>query len=110
MKLAVIPNLSKRDARKYTLQSIDILHRLGAELFMHDEMKQEFAHQPVAFYPEIEELIEHCDIVIAIGGDGTIIHASKYASAANKPVLGINVGRPAMLQGWKPMNCAVWNV
>ena len=61
MKLAVIPNLSKKDARKYTLQSIDILHRLGAELFMHDEMQQEFAQQPVSFYQEIEELIEHCD-------------------------------------------------
>ena len=47
MKLAVIPNLSKKDARKYTLQSIDILHRLGAELFMHDEMQQEFA--PVSY-------------------------------------------------------------
>ena len=99
MKLAVIPNLSKKDARKYTLQSIDILHRLGAELFMHDEMQQEFAQQPVSFYQGIEELIEHCDIVIAIGGDGTIIHASKYASAANKPVLGINVGRLGYVAG-----------
>ena len=99
MKLAVIPNLSKKDARKYTLQSIDILHHLGAELFMHDEMKQEFAQQPVVFYQEIEKLIEHCDIVIAIGGDGTIIHASKYASAANKPVLGINVGRLGYVAG-----------
>ena len=49
MKLAVIPNLSKKDARKYTLQSIDILHHLGAELFMHDEMKQEFAQQQLRF-------------------------------------------------------------
>ena len=77
----------------------DILHRLGAEIFMHDEMQQEFAQQPVTFYQEIEELVEHCDIVIAIGGDGTIIHASKYASAANKPVLGINVGRLGYVAG-----------
>ena len=43
--------------------------------------------------------MEHCDIVIAIGGDGTIIHASKYASASNKPVLGINVGRLGYVAG-----------
>ena len=35
-----------------------------------------------------------CDAVIALGGDGTIIHSAKLAAvAAGKPILGINTGR-----------------
>jgi len=40
-----------------------------------------------------ETLISSCDIVIALGGDGTLIHAAKQAALNNKKVLGINFGR-----------------
>lgn len=99
MKIAILPNLTKKNARKYTLQIIEILHGLGAQLFMYTAMKQEFSQQPVFFYSDFTELIEICDVVLAVGGDGTIIHASKYACASNKPVLGINVGRLGYVAG-----------
>jgi len=99
MKIAIIPNLSKTDACKYTLQVIKILHDLNAQLFMDIDMKQEFAHQPVSFYHNFEELIKSCNIVLVVGGDGTIIHASKYACAFHKPILGINVGRLGYMAG-----------
>lgn len=39
------------------------------------------------------------DIVVALGGDGTIIHTAKYASACGKAVLGINCGRLGFMAG-----------
>ena len=33
-----------------------------------------------------------CDMVIAVGGDGTIIHKAKLAAELDKPVLGVNAG------------------
>ncbi len=36
--------------------------------------------------------INNCDIVLAIGGDGTILHAAKIAADCKKPVIGINCG------------------
>ena len=40
-----------------------------------------------------DELIQKSDIIIAVGGDGTIIHAAKAAAIMGRPVLGINTGR-----------------
>ncbi|MCL2638613.1 MAG: NAD(+)/NADH kinase [Oscillospiraceae bacterium] len=34
-----------------------------------------------------------CDLVIAVGGDGTILHHGKAAARLNLPLLGINTGR-----------------
>ena len=39
---------------------------------------------------------------IAIGGDGTIIHAAQSALPWGKPVLGINLGRLGFLAALEP--------
>jgi NAD+ kinase len=36
---------------------------------------------------------ENCDLVITIGGDGTILHHGKRAAQLSLPLLGINTGR-----------------
>lgn len=43
--------------------------------------------------PEAEALIRDCDMIITIGGDGTIIRWGRYAAKYEKPLLGINTGR-----------------
>jgi NAD+ kinase len=40
---------------------------------------------------------ERAELVIAIGGDGTILRALKLASPHRRPVLGVNLGRLAFL-------------
>ena len=47
----------------------------------------------VSYVNTIEEMFKICDIAITVGGDGTIIHAAKYAARFNKPLIGVNVGR-----------------
>lgn len=42
---------------------------------------------------------ESCDLIVAVGGDGTIIHTAKHASVAGKPILGVNLGRLGFLAG-----------
>lgn len=99
MNIAVIPNLSKKDARSHTLKSMELLWRFGAQLAMPATLKREFAQCNIAFYPDIQSLMKACDLVIAIGGDGTMIHTAKHACACDKPVLGINVGRLGYVAG-----------
>lgn len=33
------------------------------------------------------------EVLVALGGDGTILHVAKQTAAAEKPVLGVNIGR-----------------
>lgn len=49
-----------------------------------------------------DELGVRCDLVIAVGGDGTLIHAAHSLAAYDKPVLGINLGRLGFLVDISP--------
>ncbi len=41
----------------------------------------------------VERFERDCDLVIVLGGDGTLIHASSLLPNQSKPVLGVNLGR-----------------
>lgn len=43
------------------------------------------------------EFTAHSDLIIAVGGDGTMLHAAKLAAGTQVPVLGINRGRLGFL-------------
>lgn len=42
--------------------------------------------------PSLEELIKNSDVILAFGGDGTILETAKTAAVYKKPVLGVNAG------------------
>jgi len=46
--------------------------------------------------------LNQCDLIIAVGGDGSMLHASQIAVAHNTPILGINKGRLGFLTDIKP--------
>jgi NAD+ kinase len=43
------------------------------------------------------EVLRKCDFAIVLGGDGSIISAARYLSAAKVPVIGVNLGRLGFL-------------
>lgn len=99
MKIVLLPNLTKQDAELHTGRISKKLLELGAEIWMHQPMEPTFRQYPVTFWPDFFAMVQACDAVIAIGGDGTIIHAAKHAAHAGKPILGVNVGRLGFVAG-----------
>src|SRR5262245_36637915 len=53
-----------------------------------------------------EELANASDLVIAAGGDGTILRALSLAAPVRVPVLGVNLGRLAFLAEVDPADIA----
>ncbi|MEQ1557550.1 MAG: NAD(+) kinase [Methyloglobulus sp.] len=50
----------------------------------------------------IEELGQRCDLVIAVGGDGTFLSAARVTADNNVPIIGINLGRLGFLVDVSP--------
>lgn len=93
MNIAIVPNLSRDKAKYYMTDLIRRLLGLGAGVLLKDDLRREFEIPGIRFFPDLQDLIQACDIVIAVGGDGTIIHCARNAAAANRPILGVNIGR-----------------
>lgn len=50
-------------------------------------------------YDCIGTSIDNIDFIISIGGDGTVLKASRFVGMQNKPILAINAGRLGFLAG-----------
>lgn len=93
-----MPNLTRKEAFAVTGGICSSLDKLGAEYCFLPEYADAFGMTKAVFLPE-EEAIGSCDAVIAVGGDGSIIHAAKSAVRYHKPILGVNAGRLAFMAG-----------
>ena len=92
MIVAVLPNLDKRGGNEVVEKLGNILKKENIEAYLPNTICATDYKQ----LPE-EELYKIADIIITIGGDGTIIRYAKNAAKYNKPVLGINAGRMGYL-------------
>lgn len=93
MKTAIIVNLTKEKAISCTRDIIALLKQNGAGICMPVDCKNYYKNYGITFYHKPEAMFEECDAAITVGGDGTIIHAAKYAARTNTPLIGVNVGR-----------------
>ena len=96
MKALLTPNLLKDGGCVYTNAVIEKLNSLGITVLVSEDLNCDKIKGDVKF-GEFFGLLEECDVIIAIGGDGTMIHYSIHASDADKPLLGINLGRLGFL-------------
>ena len=92
MKVVLFPNFIKKNALPTELKCIDILNKHGIGVLIPESCKNEFSDKEFVTYGQLEAITEECDVMIAIGGDGTILRASAYASEYDKLLLGINTG------------------
>ena len=98
MIIHIHTNMTRKYAYEVTVNVYNQLKNLGADISMPIELKDRFSDFDANFIDEYTA-VSLCDIIIAIGGDGTIIHAAHFAAEYDKPILGINVGRLGFLAG-----------
>lgn len=99
MKIAVIPNLTREYALSTTKEVVLQLKKYDVDIVIADYVADELEGAENVSFAPMESAIEECDTVIAIGGDGTILHSGKIAAMYSKPILGINAGRLAFMAG-----------
>ena len=95
-KLIIIPNSGKDKALKVTKRIEEILSSVGIESFVDVEYSDSSSTVPYYTAPTDAQLI------IVVGGDGSVIDASVLAEELDIPILGVNLGRVGYLSEVEP--------
>ncbi len=96
MTVYISPNPGKSSARELALRAAQILRTHGASVLMEQKWKQDCNIAGVEYLP-FETCMEQTDVILTIGGDGTILHVANQTLSYHKPILGINLGRCGFL-------------
>lgn len=88
MKIVIIPNEKKDIELRVTRAVIEELLSHGATVCLDNALHIE--SEKVSFY---DCFPADAEMIVVIGGDGTILHAADYAVQHDIPLIGINLGR-----------------
>ena len=96
MTIYISPNPGKTSASEIALRAAQILLTHGAAVLMSDALRESCNTAGVIYLP-LERCLKRADVILTIGGDGTILHEANLSLRYAKPILGINLGRCGFL-------------
>lgn len=93
-RIGVIANKKRADAGSVLKKLETKAKALGFELVTCEQTTQ---FLPDAKHVEKREFAEHIDVLLALGGDGTLLFCARVLNGAHVPIFGINLGRLGFL-------------
>ena len=96
MTVYISPNPGKEQAADTARRAAQLLLMQKAVVLMRDDLKESCYVEGVQYLP-LEECLPRTDVILTIGGDGTILHEANFTLQYQKPILGINIGRCGFL-------------
>ncbi len=96
MTVLVIPNLGKENAASTAARVVETLRGCGLCVLLPETARGALSLPDVVYLPE-REAFASCDVIVTVGGDGTLLHAARKSLDYDKPLVGVNVGRLGFL-------------
>jgi NAD+ kinase len=93
--------LGERAVAEPALQVLKHLRKRGIGVFASVEADGNDAFREATRVPE-RDLVPAVDLVVAVGGDGTLLHAARHVAGRDVPLLGVNRGRLGFLTDISP--------
>lgn len=91
-RVAVVPVIRKDNDSKYAFCTVEAFLKNGAEVWMETQ-HSDASYSIGSKFSHADEVYGNADLIVALGGDGTILRAAEYALRYDVPILGINLGR-----------------
>ena len=98
MKVLIVPNYSRPDALEGARHLEDWLFDQGADVVWARDKK---------LFPDADDSAEGCDLVVSLGGDGTLLRAARIVGYTGVPVVGISYGHLGFLTAAGPEDLIV---
>lgn len=103
MKFGIFGNTAKHGIQDVSQNLYSYLRSKGQTVIFHEQLGRWF--NSVGGLPTIDESMictesefsKRADIIIALGGDGTILSAARIISESGIPILGVNLGKLGFL-------------
>lgn len=96
MKFAIVANPHKYEIKSAMQATIAWAKDKDVELYLFSEVFNSVGLSgcgKLVLTESDEESIAQSDVVLVMGGDGTILYTARISKRENKPILGINSGR-----------------
>lgn len=96
MKLAIIANPAKYSVREPFISVLNWADHHEVQVIFNKELKELYdgeQHQSAVIVPSETEAVDQADIIVALGGDGTMLYTARLTKNIQKPILGVNSGR-----------------
>ncbi len=94
MKIGIITNVEKDKDLEITKQLVAWMKNRNIELIL-DKLSTECAIEEAIHCNDY--IFKHSDIIISLGGDGTLLNVARQASCREVPLFGINLGHLGFL-------------
>lgn len=101
--IVLIPNPKKDKGLSVTVRLVELLSSYGAVLYAEEKYRESLP-RCVNFYKELPESTE---LIIVVGGDGSVLDASVLALERDVCMLGVNLGKVGYLSEIEPDNLEI---
>lgn len=91
-RIVVYPNIRNESDISYAVLAVERLLSSGADICLPIRVKSVLRFDALK-YADDDDLYDGADLIVVLGGDGTILRASKFAIARGIPLIGVNLGR-----------------
>jgi NAD+ kinase len=93
MKVGIVLRPSSPDLLDLFLRVKNEFAKYNAKVYLDTNSAKMIGHIGIEF----DRMCDECDILVSIGGDGTLISLARRSYKYNKPIMGINAGNLGFL-------------
>ena len=101
--IGIIPNWQKKSEVEALVSRVAAFCEQHGVVPYLPESKEAIPLPGVELLP-VEDFVGKVDVVIVLGGDGTILRVARQFSGTNLPILGVNLGQMGFLAEVEPPN------